>query len=71
MAANFSTKHQYFTVLDSDLPDLAFIWYGTGTVPFIIKSSVAELSHFSSAPAPDIFFPAAAPGKQFRLRLPL
>ena len=35
------------------------------------KSSVAEPSHFSSAPAPDIFFSAPAPGKNFRLRLHL
>ena len=35
----------------------------------IIYISVAEPSHFSSAPAPDIFFSAPAPGKKYRLRL--
>ena len=33
--------------------------------------SVAEPSHFSSAPAPDIFFSGPAPSKQFRFRLRL
>ena len=39
------------------------------TVHTVLKCSVAEPNHYSSAPAPDIFFSAPAPGKKFRLRL--
>ena len=36
-----------------------------------VGGSVAELSHFSLAPAPDIIFLALAPGKKYRLLLHL